>query len=435
MIVSGDGALGTARPTIDMSQRKHYTTQHKLVLLARVLLVAALVVSIYLGWASFGGSAVAGCGPDSGCDKVLNSRWSKWFGIPVSVPAFFLYTLMLAALLRLTPKASALQQRQSWSLLVPAAWVVLGAVAWFVALQLFVIKAVCPFCMAAHACGLVAAALLLYIAPVHEPPEKPWQREKDVYVVPKHARVSALLGLAAVGLLIAGQLVYRPKQFTVSPIGGASLQQTPAARIFEIYEGRFRFNLNEVPLIGSPAAPHAIVSLFDYTCHHCRDAHGILKEMQYRFSNQFAIVSLPMPFDRECNYTITKTQPAHVNACEYARLGLAVWQANRKVHPQFDDWLFEPEHPPDLAIARQRAAELVGHDRLQAALTNNLVNEYLQLGISIFATNYYHARQGSIPQLIVGTNLVAGPISAPALLSQLQTQLGLSARPPVSQPQ
>ena len=418
-----------------MSHRKHSTAQHKLVLLARVLLVAALAVSIYLGWVAFGGSGAAGCGPDSGCDKVLNSRWSKWFGIPVSVPAFFLYALMLAALLRLTPKASAQQQRQSWSLLAPAAWAVIGAVVWFVALQLFVIKATCPFCMAAHACGLAAAAILLYLVPVHEPPEKPWQREKDVYVVPKHARVAALLGLAAVGLLTAGQLVHRPKQFTVSTMGGANLQQTPAARIFEIYEGRFKFNLSEVPLIGSPAAPHAIVSLFDYTCHHCRDVHGILKEMQHRFSNQFAIVSLPMPFERECNYTITKTLPAHVNACEYARLGLAVWQADRKVHPQFEDWLFEPEHPPELAVVRQRAAELVGSDRLQAALTNTLVDKYLQLGISIFATNYYHARQGAIPQLIVGTNLIAGPISAPALLSQLQTQLGLNDRPPASQAQ
>src|SRR5687768_6021962 len=185
-----------------MASRKHYTTEHKLVLLVRVLLLAALLISIYLGWVSFGGTAVAGCGPESNCDKVLSSRWSKWFGIPVAVPAFFLYTFMLAAVLRLTPKASAQQQRQAWSALVPAAWVVLGAVVWFVALQLFVIKAMCPFCMAAHACGLAAAALLHYLAPVHEAPEKPWQREKDVYVIPKQARLSALLGLAAVGILI-----------------------------------------------------------------------------------------------------------------------------------------------------------------------------------------------------------------------------------------
>src|SRR5688572_9381524 len=218
-----------------MSYRKHqHTPGRNLLLLARILLAAALVVSIYLGWVSFGGNAVVGCGPESNCDKVLGSRWSKWFGIPVSVPAFFLYTWMLAALLRLTPKASPQQQRQSWSVLVPAAWAVTGAVAWFVALQLFVIKAMCPFCMAAHACGLTAALILLYRAPVHDPPEKPWQREKDVYVVPKYARISALLGLAAVAVLIAGQTFYRPAEVRVTSIGGGKLQQTAAARIFEI---------------------------------------------------------------------------------------------------------------------------------------------------------------------------------------------------------
>jgi uncharacterized membrane protein len=413
-----------------MSHRKHAPGRN-LLLLARVLVLGALVLSVYLGWVSFGGSAVAGCGPDSGCDKVLNSRWSKWFGIPVSVPAFFLYVLMLAGLLLLTPKASALQQRQAWAALVPAAWVVIGAVVWFVGLQLFVIKAMCPFCMAAHACGLAAAAIVLFQAPVHAAPEKPWQREKDVYVVPKQARLSAVLGLAAVGILIAGQLIYRPAEFKVASVGGGSLQ----ARTFEIYEGRFKFNMNEVPLIGSPSAPHAIVSLFDYTCHHCRIMHGILKDMHHRFSNQLAIVSLPMPLDSECNHAMRRTPTAHTNACEYARIGLAVWKANRSAHEQFDDWLFAPEHPPELAVTRQRAVELVGSDKLAAASTNRWIDEHLQLGINIYATNYFHARQGAMPQLVVGTNLIAGTISGPELLSQLEGQLGLKAAPAVSHAQ
>ena len=42
--------------------------------LIRFLLFAAFAVSLYLVYVSFGGSGVAGCGPDSGCDKVLQSR-------------------------------------------------------------------------------------------------------------------------------------------------------------------------------------------------------------------------------------------------------------------------------------------------------------------------------------------------------------------------
>src|SRR4026207_566040 len=87
-----------------------------IVLLVRVLLAAALLISLYVGYVSFGGGAVAGCGPGSGGDKGLHRRGSKWFGIPVSVPAVLLYGLMFAATLRLSRKATSEQQRQAWSI-------------------------------------------------------------------------------------------------------------------------------------------------------------------------------------------------------------------------------------------------------------------------------------------------------------------------------
>jgi uncharacterized membrane protein len=396
-----------------------------LVLLVRVLLAAALLLSLYLGYKSFGGGAVAGCGPDSGCDKVLHSRWSKWFGIPVSVPAVLLYSLMLAATLRLGPKATAEQQRQAWSILLPGAWAAIAAVVWFASLQVGVIKAICPFCMAAHACGLLAALLILFKAPIREAPEKPWQREKEVYVVPKQARSLVLIALASVGLLVLGQIVYRQASFNVTAVGDAKIEQTPTNHFFQIYDGRFTFNMNEAPLIGKPMAPYAMVSLFDYTCHYCRDMHGVLKQLSRTFSNDLAIVSLPMPLDSQCNRLIRVTSQYQSNACEYAKLGLAVWHANRKVHHQFDDWLFEPKHPPELGVARQYAAQLVGAQNLEAALTNQWVSDYLQLGINVYATNYFHVRQGNMPQLVIGTNLLTGTNTLEELYRRLENQLGL----------
>jgi len=404
-----------------------------IVLLVRLLLAAALLISLYVGYASFGGGAVAGCGPDSGCDKVLHSRWSKWFGIPVSVPAVLLYGLMLAATLRLGRKSSPEQQRQAWSTLLPGSWAVIAAVVWFVSLQVGVIKAICPFCMGSHACGLLAALLLVLKAPIREAPEKPWQREKEVYVAPKQARSLVLMALASVAILVLGQIVYRPATFNVTAVGDAKIQQTPTNHYFQIYDGRFTFNMNEAPLIGKPMAPHAMVSLFDYTCHYCRVMHGTLKELQKTFSNEIAIVSLPMPLDAECNRHVRITPRPHTNACEYAKLGLAVWRANPKVHAQFDDWLFEPEHPPELEAARQRAVQLVGASNLETALTNQWVNDYLQLGMNVYATNYIHVRQGAMPQLIIGTNLLTGTNTVEELYQRLENQLGLKAPTALSQ--
>jgi uncharacterized membrane protein/protein-disulfide isomerase len=403
------------------------------VIIMRVLLAAAMLLSIYLAYVSFGGGTVAGCGPESGCDKVLRSRWSRWFGIPVSVPAVVVYGLMLAGTLRLTPGATPAQQRQAWLILLPTAWAIIAAVVWFATLQIGVIKAICPFCMASHACGLMAALILLFRAPIREAPEKPWQQEKEVYLPPKKARQLTAVALAAAALLIAGQIAYRPASFNVTAVGDARLQQTETNRTFEIYDGRFVFDMNEVPLIGTPRAPHAMVSLFDYTCHFCRAMHVTLKEVHKTFSNQLAIVSLPMPLDSQCNPNVRMTSRFHSNACEYARLGLAVWRADRKVHPQFDDWLFAPEHPPELEVARQHAAQLVGPEKLAAALSHHTITQHLQLGMNIYATNFIHVRQGNMPQVIIGTNLLTGTNTVEELYRLLDNQLGLKATNLVSQ--
>jgi hypothetical protein len=234
-------------------------------------------------------------------------------------------------------------------------------------------------------------------------------------------------------VLAGGQVVNRRGQFNVTSVGEARLQQ--ANRSFHINGGRFVIDMNEAPLIGSPGASHAIVSLFDYTCHHCRIMHGTLKEVQRTFADWLAIISLPMPLDRECNYAMRVTPSVHTNACEYARLGLAVWLADRAKHPQFDDWVFAPEHPPDVAEVRGYAAELVGDQNLATAITNDWVNEYLQIGISIYATNYLHARRGQMPQLIIGTNLIMGVAPSQEVYRQLDQQLGLRTTNLVSQTQ
>lgn len=421
-----------------MSKRKSPANGHSLstglILLVRLLLVAALLISLYLGYVSFGGQTIAGCGPDSGCDKVLHSRWSKWFGIPVSLPAVLLYGLMIAATLRLGRRATPAQQRQAWLILFPASWIVIAAVVWFVTLQVAVIKAVCPFCMAAHACGLLAALVLLFKAPVRPVPEKPWQQEKEIYVVPSKARSMTLLALSGVALLIGGQIIYRPASFSVSAVGDATFKQAATNRLFQIYDGRFTFNLAEAPVIGPATAPHAMVSLFDYTCHYCRQMHGVLKQLHRTFSNELAIVSLPMPLDAECNRLVRMTSRPHSNACEYAKLGLAVWKANPKVHEEFDDWLFAPEHPPELSAAREHAARLVGAQKLEMTLTNQWVTDYLRLAISVYATNAIHVRQGAMPQVIIGTNLLTGTNTVEELYRRLENQLGLKRSEIASHP-
>jgi protein-disulfide isomerase len=190
-------------------------------------------------------------------------------------------------------------------------------------------------------------------------------------------------------------------------------------RIISTHQGAFQFNLNDVPLLGSPDAPYVIVSLFDYTCHHCHIMHAHLQTALQYFSNRLAIISLPMPLDSTCNPLIRRTHPTASNACVYARLGLAVWRANRERFRQFDDFMFSRPQPPPVSEASDFAANLVGANALGRALMDPWIDEKLRTSISLYHTNYLVTGQGSMPQLVLGNKAVAGNLNSPGELIRL----------------
>ena len=64
--------------------------------IVRGLVGVASLVTVYLAYVSLAlGGGVPGCGPDSGCDRVLSSPWAYWLGIPVSLPGLVLYAIFL----------------------------------------------------------------------------------------------------------------------------------------------------------------------------------------------------------------------------------------------------------------------------------------------------------------------------------------------------
>ncbi len=254
---------------------------------------------------------------------------------------------------------------------------------------------------------------------------------------------------------MAGQLLYVPKTFTVeaSPLAAAVLKvgspsssstgtnavatntvsgevvQTPApSRLLSLHGGLFELNLREVPVLGSPDAKNIMVSLFDYTCTHCRQVHKYLVQAQQRFSNELAIVSLPTPLDVQCNKLIKKQLPDHTNACAYARLGLAVWLADRSQMAVFDDWLFAPQRPVSTNQAAEQAGKLVGTNALIKALQDPWVQSQLEMDSRLYASNYYRFRHGSLPQLMIGTNIISGTFRPADLDRFLSNQFGLMVK-------
>src|SRR5881409_2088356 len=93
----------------------------------RLLVFGAIALAGYLLWVSLSGGTVAGCAPDSKCDKVLHSRWARCLGVPVSAIALLIYGAILAGTFRLRRAIPPAEQRKAWHWLIPCAVAVLGA--------------------------------------------------------------------------------------------------------------------------------------------------------------------------------------------------------------------------------------------------------------------------------------------------------------------
>jgi protein-disulfide isomerase len=331
---------------------------------------------------------------------------------------------------------------------------VVASAVWFIVVQLVIIRTICPYCMMAHATGGAAAFLMLLRRLRLDTRTSSSQIEPRPAASIKRGALPAALAMAA---LVVGQYLHAPKTYektsidlprvnagnsnevaalslpvptsnapAVAQTNPATASQTvnsnsaepalPKRRLHAIYNGMIQLDLFRLPMLGSPSAPHVIVSLFDYTCHHCREMHPRLTGALKSFGDQLGIVNLPMPLDPGCNYTMTRPNPMHTNACEYARIGLAVWKASPSAMQQFDDWIFEPERPPPLDEARGFAEQLVGKDAFTAAFRDPWVNQQLQMDVAIYDVAYRSGR-GSMPQLLIGTNIYLG-ILAPEELGR-----------------
>ncbi len=122
---------------------------------ATALCVMGALVSGYLLVADFvlGGAEL--CLTGKGCDVVRESRYSSIGGIPVSLLGVLGYAAMAAV------SVSRLGRRTKWNLLFWLSAVAVGFSAYLTYLELFIIEALCSWCIASAA---IAAALFLLAA-------------------------------------------------------------------------------------------------------------------------------------------------------------------------------------------------------------------------------------------------------------------------------
>lgn len=378
---------------------------------ARACLAVSASVSAYLLWYAITKKPMAGCGPGSPCDKVMGSSWAYWLGLPVSAPALAAYLSLLACSFGVgskRPKSASF----AWSSAFFLGAMVVGSALWFTGVQLFILKTVCKFCSTAHFFSVVGIVLFLREAPFLRFAQNRSGPSKVLIPRPPLARL-ALGGLLAVAALVAGQQLAPRK-----------------TNIVAIHKGGFTFNPVEMPLIGSPDTGHFLVSLFDYTCPDCHDMHHQLLAARERLGNQFTVISLPLPLDGKCNPMIRETRPHHAQACEYAKIGLAVRKVGQEAFAKYDQWFFGQRGLAKLDAARQKAVELGVQTNLDAALADPWVDKMIQTSVSIYATNGLATRSYRMPQLVLGDAINIGPVRAlDDLVKLISVNLQLTNKP------
>jgi uncharacterized membrane protein len=373
------------------------------------LALAGAGIAVYLLWLWIAHRGLpAGCGQGSGCAEVLNSRWSQVLGSPVSGLALVVYLAIPIALGAITLAKTASQYRQASKVLVFLATTLVGAAIWFVGLQFFVIKALCPWCLAEHGLGIFVAIIVFASTR-------------------KFGKAAPLLGVAAVvGVALVQSLAeYRPPAVQRIAAGENVDTGLGADRMLSVLDGRLVVSPHELPVLGSADAPKLLVVLFDYCCPHCRATHGYLLNALAKHKDELGIVLLPTPLNTKCNPYWEETEPRFEHACELARLALGVWRVDRTAFVRFDTWLFESETPRDRAEARREAEKLVPRAALAAALQDAWIDRQIERNVAA----YHNSGAARIPVILSpGMKAVVGePASGQELLHMLEKELPLGS--------
>jgi len=127
-------------------------------MLTALVALVGLFVSMYLALYKAGAIGTLACGT-GGCETVQLSHWSVFLGLPVATWGVGFYALVFAVAFAGTTERFADSSRLSLAMLVLTGWGVVFS-AWLTYLELFVISAICRWCVGS---AVIAVALFILV--------------------------------------------------------------------------------------------------------------------------------------------------------------------------------------------------------------------------------------------------------------------------------
>lgn len=351
---------------------------------ALVLLFVSLSVSVFLFTKAWFDKPIPGCTEGEGCQIVLSSKWAYVSGVPVSLFGCVLYGLLMIFVF-LNRSHSKLLFRffeTTLSLLV-----VFGAI-WFYLVQAVFLQAFCPWCCLVHGVASLAALLLMISS-----------RAVGVHSVFK-AEVIAPLTMVVIFAFYQSSQPMPERVVETELQEGAGIVKEKGE--VSLYEGQFRFNPRNYPMLGSPDSERVMVVLTDYTCPHCRVLHGTLRKFVEQKEADVSIVFLPAFRD-------ASAQLLH-------RIMLTVW----KDDPVYFEHLSERIISGEVSAEPNKVLTLVqvhsqGRFYEKAWAHASRIEQSFQLAQGILAANDARLEVSSLPQIMVGEGILQGQPSLETL--------------------
>ena len=129
-------------------------------MLTALVALVGLFVALYLALYKLGFIGTLACGT-GGCETVQLSRWASFLGLPVAIWGVGYYALVLALALASLQDRWADERGLSLSMVIVTGWGVLFST-WLTYLELFVIDAICRWCVVSAILAVLVFALALW---------------------------------------------------------------------------------------------------------------------------------------------------------------------------------------------------------------------------------------------------------------------------------
>ena len=129
-------------------------------MLAALVALVGVFVALYLALYKAGVIGTLACGT-GGCETVQTSKWSRLLGLPVAFWGVGYYVAVFALTLAALQDRWADSRRLSLGLLLLTGWGVVFS-AWLTYLELFVINAICRWCVVSAVIAVLLFALILW---------------------------------------------------------------------------------------------------------------------------------------------------------------------------------------------------------------------------------------------------------------------------------